>query len=412
MNKKQSKVIGALKVMDDFNIKPNYSELSKLFGIDRHTIKKYHVNKGIPERKPRQLGSKWDFLLDEIKLLMDIPGVSKMGVYQRLKYKHPDDIPGNYNSFRSYTRRKNLVCKKANTVPHVLYETDPGEQIQVDWKEDLKTHTRDGTLLEYNVFSATLGYSREHVFIYSIGKTEDDFIRCVITVFKRLGGKTKKLKTDNMTAIVDTHGRQKKVHPRIIAFFKDLGVKLELCQIKTPETKGKCESANRFVNWIKAFDYQVKDEAELIDVIENYITKECNNEINQRTNMPPAALFMKEKEYLSLLENTHLLETYIRIHKRQEVPKTLLINYSGSKYSVPRKYIGKVVDIYAVGSEIYIYHNSTLITVHTVTKSKCINYKPEHYTEALSTRMRTNKDDIEEVAAKNLNKLSKLGGDK
>lgn len=411
MRDQKKNIIGALKVMDDFKIKPNYSELEREYKINRHTIKKYHENGGIPKRAKRKFISKWDPFIDEIETLLDVAGVTKMGVYQFLNYKYKDSIPGNYNSFKAYTIRKQLFCKKIDTTPHVLYETEPGEQIQVDWKESLKTHARDGTLFEYNVFSSTLGYSREHTFIYSIGKTEDDFIRCVIETFRRLGGKTKILKTDNMSAIVSITGNKRNIHSRIAAFFKDIDVKLELCEVKSPQTKGKCESANRFVNWIKAFDYQIEDEQELIHVIETYITTQCNQEVNEMTNVPPATLFLKEKECLRPLENTHLLESYLRVHKRQKVPNTLLVACSGSRYSVPSKYIGKVVDIYVVGSEIYIYHNSNLITVHPVSKDKSANYKNEHYKEGLSKRLRTNKDDIEEVAAKNLDRLKKLGGD-
>lgn len=76
---------------------------------------------------------------------------------------------------------------KCDTTSHVLYETEPGEQLQCDWKEDLITHNVDGIEYRYNVFSATLGYSSEHIYIYTIGKTEDDFIRCVIETFKKLG---------------------------------------------------------------------------------------------------------------------------------------------------------------------------------------------------------------------------------
>ena len=61
-----------------------------------------------------------------------------------------------------------------------------------------------------------------------------------------------------------------------------------------------------------------------------------------------------------------------------EVPSTLLISYNGKQYSVPTKYIGKVVDIYVVGSEVYIYHNSQLITADTVAECK-LNYTENGY---------------------------------
>ena len=47
MKKKLQKVIGVLSTMKDFNMKPNFSELERKYGIDRHTIKKYYENGGI-----------------------------------------------------------------------------------------------------------------------------------------------------------------------------------------------------------------------------------------------------------------------------------------------------------------------------------------------------------------------------
>ena len=85
---------------------------------------------------------------------------------------------------------------------HVLYETPPGDLIQFDWKESLSIHLVDGTLIEFNVFSATLAFSRKHIFIYTKTKTKNDLIRCLIETFRRLGGTTKRVLTDNMSAAV------------------------------------------------------------------------------------------------------------------------------------------------------------------------------------------------------------------
>ena len=407
--KNRKNIIGVLRTMDNLKLKPNYSELGRALHVDRHTIKKYHEHGCIPKRKKVTRKSKWDKYYDEIQDSMNIPGVTKTAVFHSLKYKYGEEI-GNYNSFKSYTIRKNISCMKCDTTPHVLYETEPGEQLQCDWKEDLITHNVDGIEYRYNVFSATLGYSREHIYIYTIGKTEDDFIRCVIETFKKLGGKTMILKTDNMSAVVSVKNGSRKIHPKIKSFFKDIDVKLELCNIRTPESKGKDESSNRFVNWIKAFDYKVKNETELVDIIENYITSECNNQINSRTKAPPALLFKEEKDYLRPIGNEMNLETYIQNRKRIKVPNTLLVSYKSSQYSVPCNYIGKYVDVISVGSELYIYHNHSLITVHTLTE-KPINYKEDHYTEGLSKRLKSNVDEIEELAKKNLEKLNRLGGD-
>lgn len=400
-------IIGELRIMKDLGIKPNFSALAREYECDRHTVKKYYDNNGIPPRKESQRSSKWDPFYDEILDLMKKKYVSKKGVYMYLQNKYGDEIPGTYNGFKSYTLRKGINTKN-NTNPHVLYEVDPGEQLQVDWKEDLTIHLKNGKEIIFNVFSATLGYSRYHVFIYSSTKTTDDFIRCMIESFRRLGGVTDKVLTDNMTAIVNINGNQKHVYPKVTQLFKDLNVELKLCKVKTPETKGKTENSNKFVKWIFPYDYELDSEDQLIRTIEETICSQCNTEINSGTLMPPGKLFAKEKEYLHQLPNKVLLETYIDEHFRQIVPSTLLITYKGNKYSVPPKYIGEKVDIYPTGDSLYIYHNKLLVTKHTITHNM-INYSSDHYRDALAKTLRSKEVDIESMARNNLEKLGALG---
>lgn len=399
-------IIGEIRIMKELNIKPNFSQLSREYGVDRHTLKKYYDNDGIPERKKYISKSMWDPYYDEIVELLNNSNVSKKAAYMYLMNKYNGQINGTYNGFKSYTLKKNIQLKN-NENPHVLYEVNPGIQLQVDWKENLKIHLLDHTEINFNVFSATLGYSREHVFIYSSTKTTEDFIRCLIESFKRLGGVSEEVLTDNMSAIVDVRGKNKTVHPIIKQLFKDLNCTLKLCKVKTPQTKGKDENSNKFVKWIYAYDNKLKTEDELIHVIENVITSQCNRQINSGTNIPPSILFEKEKEYLKPLSNKIVLESYINEHSRQKVPSTLLITYKGKKYSVSPEYIGKRVDIYPIGENLYIYHNGKLITKHTITQNH-INYHKEHYQNGLSSAMRNDNIDIEKMARENLEKLSRL----
>ena len=67
----------------------------------------------------------------------------------------------------------------------------------------------------FNIWNATLAFSRLHVFIVSITKTEDDFIRCLVETIVKIGGKPKETLTDNMSSIVSFNGNKRNVHPRI-----------------------------------------------------------------------------------------------------------------------------------------------------------------------------------------------------
>lgn len=403
-------LIGELRIMKELKIMPNFSALSRKYGIDRHTIRKYYDVDGIPLHKSRKKESVWEPYYEEVVELLDRPGITKNAIYMYLVNKYPHMYEYTYSGFKSFTLRKGMIIKP-NTTPHVLFETAPGVQIQTDWKESLKMPLTTGEVINFNVYSATLGYSREHVFIYSPTKTEDDFVRCTIEVFRRLGGTTDELVTDNMSAIVTIQGRNRIIHPRVKQFMEDINVKLKLCKAKSPQTKGKDENSNKFLSWLIPYQGKLNNEMELIHIIENVITSQANAQINTGTGLAPHVLFKKEKEYLKPLNNKVLLDSYINNRTIvNAVPATLLVYFEGNRYSVPKELIGQKVELQKISNKLYIYHKKELIAIHTISQQK-INYDEKHYKDALSVTLRKHQElDIDEMAQKNLNQLSKLGG--
>jgi len=395
-------IFGELTLMKQLNIKPNYSDLSRRYGLDRHTIKKYYEEGGkiVKERKNKQ--SKYDAYADDIANILNKPGVNIKAALEFLKDKFPE-FAWNYNGLKDYINR-HQIKNSTQLRAHPRFETLPGEELQVDWKESLCLHDRNRKEYLFNVFTGTLGYSREHLFVYSLTKTTEDFLRCLIDVLKRIG-LPKRILTDNMAAIVSIQNGSKHKHPKITAFEKDIGIKIKLCKSRSPETKGKDESANRFVNWIKAYDYEFADESELIQIIQR-IESKCNQEINRTTGVPPTVLFAKEKEYLSDIPNKLLLESYLQEVYEAVVPSTLLVSYKGRGYSVPINYINKRVKMYPIDNELYIYFKDELIATHVLSGS-LFNYKKEHYIQGLSNHF-DDQNQIEAIAKKNLEKLGSL----
>lgn len=402
------RLIGELRIMKDLNIKPNFSALEREYGTDRHTIKKYYDNNGIPIRKKREVKSKWSPFKEEMDEILNKLHVSYRALYLYMMNKYGEEnLPGNYNSLRNYYYSTGRQCTVQNK-PHVLYETPPGKQAQFDWKEDLKITLKNEQVINFNVFSLTLSYSREHVFIYSPGKSLNDFLHSFIKALTKIGGVCEEYLTDNMSAIVTLKDGKRKISSKVTALFKDIDSKLKFCKVKTPETKGKDENANKFVSWIYPYDGELESENDLIKLIEETITADANRQINTGTNMPPLALFTKEKEYLKPLGNKILLETYLSDHIKQKGPSTLLINYAGNKYSVGIDYVSKIVDIYPIGDRLYIYYNSKLITIHNITQNR-INYSMKDYKEALGINLpHLGDDEIEKMASENIDRLKKL----
>lgn len=394
-----------LSFLNMHNLKPNFSALAREYNIARHTLKKHYDAGGFKPRKKRNYHSKLDEYLDLIQNKLEIIGITYIGIYKFLATEM--GYKGSYSNFKAYLRSRGLTKPKYKIIPHVKYETPNGKQLQVDWKEDISIITKQGEVLKFNLFAATLGASRLHHFVYSESRTEESFIRCLLDTIYHIGGVPKEILTDNMNAIVDVRGNRKTKHQKILQLEKDLGVQIRLCKARTPETKGKVESANRFVSRILAYNNEIEDVNDLLKIIKKF-NAAINNEINRTTNVAPIILFQKEKEYLSPIPTKCMIESYIVDHLTCVVPSTLLVKYKGNEYSVPMKYINKRVKLIQVDNILHIYFSTELIRTHEVSNKKT-NYNEQDYTEALSFSIRNKDCDIREITRENL-KLLNFGG--
>ena len=397
-----NKIITELKIMRCLGMKPNYSELSRKYGVSRQTISKH--DKGFKKKEVRKKTSKLDQYKDEIKEKINLGGATITGVYKFFYSK--DNTIGTRSNFDYYVRKHNLIIKKKSEA-HPRYETEPGEQLQFDFKEKLSMVSRNGEIFKFNILTTTLGNSRMHKFTYSKFKTKEDVIRCLIEVFEYYGGVAKRLLTDNMSCIVNI--KTKKFIDEFKQFSKDFNFKAEKCRVRSPETKGKVESANRFVNRLIPYNGEFETEEELIEII-NKLSDEVNNEINQTTGVRPIMLFKKEKEYLSPLPSKEIIESYLDYMKPAKVHKDSMVNYKGKRYSVPNKFINKTLKIRESDNKVYIYNNTDLIRIHPITQKK-INYDEGDYKSIIKEKLPfKEEEDIEIYTMKNLEILSELKG--
>lgn len=396
-------LIGALTMYKIAGIKPNISALSRKYGKDWHTIKNMYIEKPKKERKKKE--SELDKYRNEIIELLSNSAVSIKAAYWY--FLNEKNIQCTYDNFKTYVRKNKLREESSTGVPHPLYETEPGDQLQVDWVESIKLETINGEILEFNLFSATLGFSRFHYFEYTEFKQESDFKRCLVHFLKKVGGKTKRVLTDNMSAVVSIISSEKKIHPSVISFFKDLDIKLQLCQVRTPETKGKDEVSNKFAQWLQAYDGKIKDKEHLLKIIEN-LNRDINKQKNTGTNMPPVLLFDDEKEYLLPLPNKEILDSYEDEMHSCKVPSTFLIQYKGAKYSVPPYLITKTVRYKENNGKLYIYYKNDLVMEHDLNIKNSVNYDESHYKAGLKGKVK-NEEDIDKIAAENLARFKNMG---
>ena len=412
----ETNLIGELNMMKGTGIRPNFSEVARRYGVDRHTVAKYW--NGGDAQPPDGRGAResgFDRWRDEIEGRAQLPGVTARGIHEWLLDRHADadpPVPG-YNALTHWLRTRGVVPgAPAEPEAHPRFETPPGLQLQFDWKEGVVMHGRSGAEYRFNVYSSTLGWSRRHFFRRSMTLTRDDLLLRMREDIVAMNGVPAQWLTDNMSAIatIGGDGRRRR-DPRVARFARDLGFEIVLCRPRSPETKGKDESANRFLSRLAAYegDFEGWDE---LDRIIARIERRSNEEPNGTTHLPPDLLFMREKDALAPIGSMALLDAALGDVSRQVVPPTMLVRCAGREFSVPRRCVGRRVRlVLQPGGRLLVFDGDELVASHdTAAGTSPVVYDEAHYLEAMSTKRWAADGDIEEAARRNLELLGGLGG--
>lgn len=386
--------------------KINYSSVARQYNCDPRTVKRYFETRAENPtiRKPRVVKRKLDGFENIIEDKFLNHHAPATGIFNVLKQKY-----GYLGSYSNVKRYVHSLKEKEIQAATIRYETSPGYQCQIDWKESLKLYTRDNKPVVINVFLSILGYSRLKYIELTEDKTQATLFRCLTNAIKYFGGTPKEFLFDNMRTVVDRSRTQygKPIYnDMFVAFTKDAGFTPRSCLAYRPRTKGKIEVVAKIMNRLKAFNNEFDSIEDLNNIVKD-LMKTINQETSQTTKEKPVDRFKKETEYLNKEPNYEILEAYFSKKPiTRKVPKDALIVFQNKSYSVPPKYIGKIVTIEFDGHNLNIYYNKILICVHT-TQNKIINYLPEHYKEIVSSSI-SDSTMIESICTNNLNLFDKL----
>lgn len=130
--------------------------------------------------------------------------------------------------------------------PVIRFETEPGEQMQVDWAVIRRGDNR------LSVFVATLGWSRAAYVEFVTDERVETLIEAHENAFLAFGGTPREVLYDNMrTVVLERHGYGRgrhRFHPGFLDFARHCGFRLRLCAPHRAQTKGKVE---RFIRYLR-----------------------------------------------------------------------------------------------------------------------------------------------------------------
>lgn len=220
-------------------------EIARRTGCSRNTVRKYLRE---PDMAPRYAPRP------------DKPGkLTPFEAYigQRLQHAAPDWIPAAvlYREIQAlgYTGSERLVRRYmsqlkpvAREEPLVRFETEPGQQMQVDWAVFRRGRHR------LSAFVAVLGYSRMSFVRFVQDEQFKTMTDCHEAAFDYFGGVPRQVLYDNMKTVVlarDAYGtHHHRFHPGLWDFAKHHGFVPRLCAPYRAQTKGKVE---RFIHYLR-----------------------------------------------------------------------------------------------------------------------------------------------------------------
>ena len=405
-------------IMEVNNLKVNKSQIARELGVDARTVGKY-LN-GYVKPTTRNRKSPIDDFKPIIQSLLSEESIQvfyyKRVLWQYLKDNHGLDCA--QSSFRRYIsnnvefndyfkrRKKGYISNKST----MRFETDKGQQAQLDWKENIDFVLSTGEVININIFVLILSYSRFRIYKLSLEKTQDILFSFLNESFETFGGVPKELLTDNMKTVMDqprTAYQSGKVNNKFQQFADDYGFKVRPCIAGRPNTKAKVEAPMKLLDEIRAYNgtLNFNELHELISKLNNRINGTCHTS----TGKIPVLHLEKEKDFLLDLPTEQIRNRYSIITTSVKVNRQSMISYKSNQYSVPPEYINKKLKLQVYDNQLNLYYNTNLVTIHEI-KNQKLNYHDNHYLQISYLTFKNSKYEMNEIAKNNLKMIGEIYG--
>jgi transposase len=251
----------------------------------------------------------------------------------------------------------------AAQVASVRFETEPGQQMQVDFGQ--KRVRIGGELVRVHLLVAVLGYSRRlHVKAF-LSERGDDWREGIAEAFQHFGGVPRTVLGDNARALVVDRNRAAQTvrfHPAYLAFCRDWGTEPRACQPYRARTKGKGESGVKYVKRNALAGREFETFAELEAHLAGWMI-EIDERIHGTTHEAPRVRFERdERQALQPLPQRPL--PYREQMLQRKVAHDALIDVDTVRYSVPHRWVGDRVEVRIGVDQVRVFRGTELIATH------------------------------------------------
>lgn len=339
-------------------------------GHSRNTVRKVLRGEHSQSRKEAKRGSKLDDYKDYVKERFEKHGLSAVRIHEELV---PMGYEGSVQTVRRYVQA--LRGKQPHRRVTVRFETPPGKQAQADWAFCGRFEGPEGKNISVYVFVMVLAYSRQLFVHFTRSMRVAELIRCHQLAFEYFGGWPAQILYDNMKQVRIGPG---KWNEQFLDFANHHGFALKTHRPYRPRTKGKVERAVDYVkgNFLTGRTFHGFDD--LNAQARHWLEHTANVRVHGTTKKRPCDLVGEEG--LTPLEQVpvyHFASPVSRVVNFES-----MIQYAGSRYSVPPSFAGETVSVAAQGGHIHITVGDMVVAEHreAVRPGQSI-VDPEHIAE-------------------------------
>ena len=312
------------------------SEIARQTGRDRKTIRKVRDAPGHPgPQERRKRGSKLDPYEPYLRQRATAGVLNAVKLLEEVRRR---GYPGGITLIREFLH----PLRPAVPMVTERFETQPGQQAQVDWSSCGRIWQRD-RLRSLSSFTMTLGYSRRQYVEFTVSQDMETFLRCHINAFGYFRGIPIEILYDNLKTAVDHRGPDGQVvwNRRFRDFADYYGFVPRACRPYRAQTKGKVENGIRYVkgNLLLGLDVAQMTLEELNGEALRWLRETADVRVHGTTHERPIDRWPAEAAALRPLDGQRDYDTSYVCHRL--VSREGYISYRGSRYSVPPEHAGR-----------------------------------------------------------------------
>jgi transposase len=336
------------------------SEISRLTGFSRVTVRKYLENPEAPTygpRKPRP--SPLDGYLGYIDQRLSAGVWNAVVLLRELKER---GYTGGYTILKDYLQPKR---EAAYAVAVRRFETAPGVQAQVDWAKAGTQEFSDGSSRALAGFAFTLGFSRAMFSEVATDQKLSTFLSLHEAAFSELGGIPQEILYDRVKTVVlgvDERG-ETLWNPAFLDFSRYWGFRPRLCSAYRAQTKGKIERGIGYIRKSFLCAVTAADVPDLSRKLHAWVWGVANRRVHGTTHRVVYEAWEEEKGYLHAVAG-RCAYPYVEQEKRK-VSRDAFIAYRTNRYPVPWQLAGQEVLIQEVMGRVEVLHGGVRVASHT-----------------------------------------------